>query len=99
MLVRASVALIIGILAATVQASPWRQLATGAAEPPACMLAAAVYEPTSHRVLVYGGRGSGRELGDLWEVDLAQELWHQITWAGEAPETGPWLCTTRSTTA
>jgi len=48
------------------------------------MRAAAVYDPVDHRLVVFGGRASGRELGDVWTFDLAARQWSEL-----APAAGP----------
>lgn len=54
--------------------------------PPVRMRAAGVYDPVEHRLIVIGGRTSGRELNDVWAFDLRSNAWTELTPSGgEAP--------------
>ena len=54
--------------------------------PPVRMRAAGVYDPVGHRLIVIGGRTSGRELNDVWAFDLENNVWTELTPSGgEAP--------------
>jgi hypothetical protein len=46
--------------------------------------AGAVYDPTGHRMIVFGGRTATGDVNDVWSFDLATELWSDIT-----PSSGP----------
>jgi len=58
--------------------------------PPVRMRAAGVYDPIRHRLIIIGGRTSGRELNDVWAFDLEDNAWTELTpTGGEAPPPDP----------
>ncbi len=66
-----------------VLAQEWAQLdATG---PSARRTAAAILDPVGDRILLFGGRGSSGDLGDVWAFDLEQDTWRQIAIEGDGP--------------
>jgi len=74
-------ALVVGQVAA----QQWRQVSPGKAPSPR-RNAAAIYDPSGHRVVLFGGRGSSGDLDDLWGLNLAAEEWVPIpTGPGPAP--------------
>ncbi|MBI5708887.1 MAG: hypothetical protein HZC42_01050 [Candidatus Eisenbacteria bacterium] len=64
----------------------WTQLAPSGSAPPSRMLAAAIYDPTVDRLLLYGGYAGGGALGDVWGLSLqAPVAWTQLSPAGTSP--------------
>jgi Galactose oxidase, central domain len=43
------------------------------------------FDPDRSRVIVFGGRGTASELGDVWEFSLRTETWRDITPSGTGP--------------
>ncbi|MEW6756208.1 MAG: kelch repeat-containing protein [Candidatus Latescibacterota bacterium] len=63
----------------------WRAIEPSGSRPAPRMRAAAVYDPAGRRLLLFGGRGAGRELGDLWAFDLEEERWTEVASGGAVP--------------
>ncbi|HUF10208.1 MAG TPA: kelch repeat-containing protein [Rhodothermales bacterium] len=74
----AAVALV--LLPVLVFAQHWREIAPvdGPAPSPRSN-ATAIYDPVDHRVIVFGGRGSGGALNDVWSFDLETSQWTDLT--------------------
>ena len=54
----------------------WTQL--DASGPSSRRNAAAIYDPVGDRMILFGGRGSSGDLGDVWAFDLADDSWERI---------------------
>jgi hypothetical protein len=67
-----------------VEPEAWREIETGAANPHKRCLHSASYDPSRHRMMIYGGQRSG-PLGDLWAFDLASDSWSELTPASRPP--------------
>jgi len=66
-------------------AQSWREIIPAEGPTPRPRFnAAAVYEPVAHRMIVIGGRASGRDLNDVWAFDLETSAWTELT-----PASGP----------
>ncbi|MCH7550057.1 MAG: T9SS type A sorting domain-containing protein [Candidatus Krumholzibacteriota bacterium] len=68
-------------------AQVWQEItpATGPAPSPRT-LSAAVYDPLSHAMIVFGGEDASTRQGDVWAFDLATNTWTDITpGSGAAP--------------
>lgn len=61
----------------------WTQL--DASGPSSRRNAAAIYDPVGDRMILFGGRGSSGDLGDVWAFDLADDSWERIQPDGEGP--------------
>ena len=45
-----------------------------------------IYDREHHRVVIFGGRGGGGAVNDVWAFDLASHTWHELTpFEGPAP--------------
>ena len=65
-------------------AQEWVQLSTGGG-PSARTHAAAIYDSRDSRMILFGGRGSSGDRGDVWAFDLTTHSWSDITPASIAP--------------
>ena len=67
-------------------AQEWGSITPPAGPAPAARtLAAAIYDPAAHAMVVFGGQNDvGARFNDVWSFDLASEQWSDIT-----PATGP----------
>ena len=63
----------------------WTPLSPTGGPPDARMEHSAIYDPVRHRVIIYGGRGPGGSLSDVWALSLDGPL----TWTPLAPAGGP----------
>ncbi len=63
----------------------WEPLPTFGTLPPARYRHTAIYDAPRHRMLIYGGLGSGGYLADLWSLDLDTRTWTQIATTGLVP--------------
>lgn len=61
----------------------WTQL--DASGPSSRRNAAAIYDPVGDRMILFGGRGSSGDLGDVWAFDLADDSWERIQPDAEGP--------------
>ncbi len=71
----------------------WFDVATTGGSPPARYGASLVYDPTGHRMILFGGSmayGPGDVLNDVWALDAQTNVWTQITPAGAAPPGRLW---------
>jgi hypothetical protein len=55
----------------------WRQLATAGARPPARKDHSLVLDPSSGRLVLFGGRSGGSQRDDLWLYDLGSDRWQE----------------------
>lgn len=61
-------------------AQHWSQITPGGGTTPSPRAnAAAIYDPDEHRVVIFGGRGDGGALNDVWALDLASLEWSDLT--------------------
>ena len=45
-----------------------------------------IYDREHHRLVIFGGRGGGGAVNDVWAFDLASHTWHELTpFEGPAP--------------
>ncbi len=71
-------------------ANTWTRLSPLGSQPPKRAGHGLVYEPASHRVILFGGFGgaseaTGANLNDLWAYDLTVSTWTELTPAGALP--------------
>jgi hypothetical protein len=79
-----TVALLVGLVG-NVCAQDWTSINPVAGPMPAPRTnAGAVYDPTGHRVILFGGRTAAGDVNDIWSFDLTTEAWSDIT-----PSSGP----------
>ena len=64
--------------------SSWTQVATTGTRPSARHGVAMAYDPTTNRILLFGGRDSTGTQADTWSFDPATQQWTQLT-----PATSP----------
>jgi len=59
---------------------------SSATVPPGRTQAGSIYDPVGRRLVVFGGKGSGGNLNDVWAYDLQQNRWSELTpAAGDSP--------------
>ena len=67
----------------------WQKLSTTGTKPAARHTHNAVYDPGSHQMLIWSGRSISAEgstlRNDVWSLDLATMVWHEIIAASSAP--------------
>ncbi|HEX9653318.1 MAG TPA: kelch repeat-containing protein [bacterium] len=56
----------------------WQQIAVAGASPPASEDHTAIYDPVSHRMILYGGE-NGPAWNNLWSFDLKDNFWRDMT--------------------
>ena len=66
-------------------AQEWVQLSAGGEGPSARTHGAAIYDSRDHRMILFGGRGSSGDRGDVWAFDLTAHSWSDITPASIGP--------------
>jgi len=72
-------------------AAEWIELTPASGPvPPARELSTSIYDPASHRMLVFGGAGASGNLNDVWAFDLTSHVWSNLTPAA-GPMPGPRL--------
>ena len=59
-------------------AEGWQLLAMNGARPSGRHVQAAIYDPGDHRMILFGGYGVGGVQGDLWSLDLTNQIWRQL---------------------
>jgi hypothetical protein len=68
------------LLPAAGSAQHWRALTpAGDQNPSARAHAAAIFDPVGHRMVIFGGRGDGGTLNDIWALDLNTTVWTELT--------------------
>ena len=61
-------------------AQTWKELTPSSeSAPPPRMRAAGIFDPVERRLVVIGGRTSGRDLNDVWVFDPGTSIWEDIT--------------------
>ena len=65
-------------------AQTWRDISSDGDAPSPRINAGAVYDPAEHRMIVYGGRGSGGDVDDMWALDLVTHAWSPIQQTSDA---------------
>jgi hypothetical protein len=63
----------------------FRKVVTSGTPPPVRSTHVAVCDPVGHRMVVYGGRLGATVYGDVWELDLSDYSWQQLSPSGTAP--------------
>ncbi len=66
-------------------AQEWVQLSAGSDGPSARTHGTAIHDSRGNRMILFGGRGSSGDRGDVWAFDLTTHSWSNITPAGIAP--------------
>ncbi len=71
----------------------WTNLSPTGAVPSARDSQAMVYDPSTHRVILFGGFGASGELNDTWAYDPAANTWTKLSPSGTLPPArfGTWL--------
>ena len=70
---------------ASTPAQLWEEITPAAGPTPSARRnAAAIYDPIDHQIILFGGRSSSGDEGDLWRFDLSAQAWEQV-----ATGTGP----------
>jgi N-acetylneuraminic acid mutarotase len=68
----------------------WTELEPGGTQPLARSTQGMVADPTTHRLLMFGGRGAGSALGDTWAYDPNANAWMELKPAvSPTPRVGP----------
>jgi hypothetical protein len=66
-------------------AQTWQEITpTGGNTPDARRNSAAIYDPVSHRMILFAGKAASGDQNDVWVFDLNTNLWSDIT-----PASGP----------
>jgi len=81
------VTLCCAVFAAPALGQSWSELtpASGPA-PTGRTLAAAIYDPSAHAMIIFGGQDAGGRLNEVWAFDLATNTWSDLTPAtGDMP--------------
>jgi hypothetical protein len=69
----------------TGQAQNWLQLTPASGNKPAPRSnAAAIYDSSNHRLVIFGGKSASGNLNDIWTFDLGNNSWSELT-----PTSGP----------
>ena len=72
-------------LPAGLQAQLWKKL-NPASPPPARRYAAAIHDPVSNRMILFGGSTQTGTVNDVWVLDIANSTWTDVTpGTGNAP--------------
>lgn len=71
----------------TPSAEKWSRLDAEGVQPRARAFHTAIYDASAGRMIVFGGRGLGRELADVWALDLTpgNETWIELAPSGASP--------------
>lgn len=70
----------------SISAQQWEEITpTTGASPSARRNAAAIYNPIDHELVLFGGRSSSGDHGDLWRFDLSANSWERIAVEAEGP--------------
>lgn len=67
----------------------WQQVATQGNRPLGRGWQSAIYDPTGHRMIIFGGWSSTpyNSLNDIWQLDLSNDTWTQLFPSGSRPGT------------
>ncbi len=76
--------LLISLSATSICSQEWVDITPAGDSPGPRRNAAAIYNPVDHEIVLFGGRGSSGDHGDLWRFDLSDGSWDRID-AGEGP--------------
>jgi N-acetylneuraminic acid mutarotase len=74
-------------------ANTWTELKPSGTVPPARFAAAMAYDPTTRRLILFGGYAklnTGPQLGDAWAYDSAANTWTELEPAGTVPPGRVW---------
>jgi N-acetylneuraminic acid mutarotase len=63
----------------------WTNLKPSGTVPPARQNAAMVYDPSTHKIIMFGGVSQGEYLDDLWAYNPLTNLWTQLYPSGALP--------------
>ncbi len=63
----------------------WNKLQPAGSQPPARAYGTAVYDPLADRIILFGGRGSGGFLNDVWAYDIGSNNWEEVNPLGTPP--------------